>query len=746
MRKLAEFLAQRVKKAVSFVRRYSLLLPTLFSFLSFIMAVLLILSVWFTRDVVSTLENTLYENASFSSAKAADVLRSSFENMIDTAVHIKTINELTPRAYRDDSYKAFQTMKLLRSSQYSDIVLCYKDMPRLLTIYGTCYAPVCFSETDAPEETLQAIRDAASVTLLSTSLYGADLSESRLMLCYPFSSQYSAVFVMNARLVASLIENVVEPGDCLLVLYDDQGRMLWSSAELSEGLQADLFDRAVSGRGSEKMTVNGADYIFTVNRVLYGAQLVMLETISSQFDSVKAIINMLIILCVVIFILGVIFFLYGARRSYQPIDSLVRDLRGVLPGQTGAPASDIAVLRQGYSHYASLLQENQKSAALFSNTQLRNLFVLRTISGRYTDAEEMHNLCQHLNIDFPYPCFFACLFLFDNARGAQQRKEIEEYLYHTDRQLFPSCFYLLPDGHSAVGIINVPSGDEQQLSEFGERMLSHLPDSLRATLGMGQIYGDILSIGKSYLEAHAALDYRLIKGKNTWILYSEISFSNAVTTYPHQLIDSYVNTVRTWDVQSIREKLEQITAYIYSNNLPLQQVKCICFDLTSAFLREINSLDKHVTYKPGTTYDVFNIAEYDSVSELAQKIASFSENIQQYLAKHKEFQQSNLIDQCIEYMRTNISNTQFSLSSCAEQFDVAQQTLRRKFKEATGRTLSSYMTSLRIDHAKELLTSTSLDINEICEQCGYVDLSSFIRLFKSEVGVSPGKYRKMHEQ
>ena len=40
----------------------------------------------------------------------------------------------------------------------------------------------------------------------------------------------------------------------------------------------------------------------------------------------------------------------------------------------------------------------------------------------------------------------------------------------------------------------------------------------------------------------------------------------------------------------------------------------------------------------------------------------------------------------------------------------------------------------------------ALDINEVCEQCGYLDLSSFIRLFKSETGVSPGKYRETYRQ
>lgn len=97
-------------------------------------------------------------------------------------------------------------------------------------------------------------------------------------------------------------------------------------------------------------------------------------------------------------------------------------------------------------------------------------------------------------------------------------------------------------------------------------------------------------------------------------------------------------------------------------------------------------------------------------------------------------------------MQENVSNAQFSLTLCAESFNIAPQTLRRKFKEATGQTLSAYLTSLRIDRAKALLVQTQLDVSEICAQCGYVDLSSFIRLFRSETGVSPGKYREIHRE
>lgn len=744
MRSIFIVLRNVFQKSVLHMRRHSLLIPTIVSFSSFMIAVLLLLSIWFTRSVIVTLEENLYQNASFSSAKAATTLKQAFQDIVDTAAHLKEINDLSPRSWEEDTYKAYKTMKLFRSAKYSDIVFFYKNSPMLLTVHGTCYAPVFFSDVTEPQHAVDVFCSTNSVGLLSTASFDTKSDASRIFLHYPLSTQHTAVFVLNSSWMTNNISNMIGPVDGLQALFDSNGTVLWSSRPVGQDVQQLIFDYSVKLASGKKIALNNAEYIISFNDVGYGAKLVSLEKITTQFDKLNAIITMLIVVCVAILALGVLFLFFSIWRSYVPIADLVRKLRMVLPEEAEAANSDIATLRHAYSQYSSLLQESQKTAALFSSDQLRSLFVLRTISGRYTDTEELHQLCRSLQIEFPYPYFFTCLMLFDELHSEQERHALENYL-HQQHSGYHSYFYILPDGNSAIAIVNMPSDKPEQLCTFGEQLISGMPESIRATVGIGQICNDITSLGKSYLEAHAALDYRLIKGKNTWITYNEIRISETVSVYPHQLIDSYVNTLRTWNVQGIREKLQQITDYIYRNNLPLQQVKCICYDLTSAFLREISTLDKHVMYKPNISYDVFNIAEYDSVSELAQKIACFSENIQQYVVKHNEHQTGDMIQQCEEYLKENVSNVQFSLSSCAERFAVAPQTLRRKFKEATGQTLSSYLTFLRIQHAKELLVSSDLDINEICEQCGYLDLSSFIRLFKSETGVSPGKFRETNQ-
>jgi AraC-like DNA-binding protein len=48
-----------------------------------------------------------------------------------------------------------------------------------------------------------------------------------------------------------------------------------------------------------------------------------------------------------------------------------------------------------------------------------------------------------------------------------------------------------------------------------------------------------------------------------------------------------------------------------------------------------------------------------------------------------------------------------------------------------------------VEAAKRLLSSTTLSVAEITERIGYENVSTFVRLFRSEVGHSPARYRSL---
>jgi two-component system response regulator YesN len=66
----------------------------------------------------------------------------------------------------------------------------------------------------------------------------------------------------------------------------------------------------------------------------------------------------------------------------------------------------------------------------------------------------------------------------------------------------------------------------------------------------------------------------------------------------------------------------------------------------------------------------------------------------------------------------------------------------RVFKERIGKTFTSYLNSIRVKKASELLKTTNLAIMEIAFFVGYRSFSQFERIFKKVYALSPKDYRR----
>lgn len=74
-----------------------------------------------------------------------------------------------------------------------------------------------------------------------------------------------------------------------------------------------------------------------------------------------------------------------------------------------------------------------------------------------------------------------------------------------------------------------------------------------------------------------------------------------------------------------------------------------------------------------------------------------------------------------------------------------KRTFDRRFRAATGFSPLAYVQSLRIEEAKQLLETGQDPIEEIARQVGYEDTASFRRLFRRQVGMTPGDYRRKYQ-
>lgn len=76
---------------------------------------------------------------------------------------------------------------------------------------------------------------------------------------------------------------------------------------------------------------------------------------------------------------------------------------------------------------------------------------------------------------------------------------------------------------------------------------------------------------------------------------------------------------------------------------------------------------------------------------------------------------------------------------------VAERTLKRRFKAATGVSIIAYCQNLRIEAAKRQLEETGTPVDEIAADVGYENPAFFRRLFKRLTGMTPAAYRRMFQ-
>lgn len=100
------------------------------------------------------------------------------------------------------------------------------------------------------------------------------------------------------------------------------------------------------------------------------------------------------------------------------------------------------------------------------------------------------------------------------------------------------------------------------------------------------------------------------------------------------------------------------------------------------------------------------------------------------------------MNDALNYMRTNYQNKIY-LEEVCRIATMSPTYFSYVFKQITGRTFTEYLNYLRIMKAKELLNSSNKTVSAISYEVGFNDPAYFDRVFKKEVGMSPGKFRKV---
>lgn len=85
------------------------------------------------------------------------------------------------------------------------------------------------------------------------------------------------------------------------------------------------------------------------------------------------------------------------------------------------------------------------------------------------------------------------------------------------------------------------------------------------------------------------------------------------------------------------------------------------------------------------------------------------------------------------------------LARVAATLFVSERTLKRRLQEENA-SFQNLVDQVRLERAREFLTGTGMNLNQVADVLGYADAANFTRAFKRWTGVSPSHYRVTEQQ
>lgn len=150
----------------------------------------------------------------------------------------------------------------------------------------------------------------------------------------------------------------------------------------------------------------------------------------------------------------------------------------------------------------------------------------------------------------------------------------------------------------------------------------------------------------------------------------------------------------------------------------------------------------------GMTYHFLSREEYlptllklNSLEELRTWfVDKLSDACRRIVVKIEE-QSVGVVSQAKRYIDTHYTKD-ISLDDVSREVDISPYYFSKIFKDETGENFIEYVTNIRIEKAKELLTDSEYSMKEICCMIGYSDPNYFSRAFKKNVGVTPTEFKE----
>lgn len=550
-----------------------------------------------------------------------------------------------------------------------------------------------------------------------------------------------------------------------MLLFNSAGRVIASSDQeiFGEDLsQSELFlaaSTAAGNQGTFPFTANGGNYsVSYIKNEGMGIVYVCTrenQIIYSDNGMFPPLIRFTIAALLVSFLLSLVL----SRSVYDPLRRLKRTVAKSLPANTAitidsnapSPYQDFDYLSHVYHEIAEM------NARLIRDSHAREnaeLFAYLLNGAQSHPASRYASRLEDLDSVFPgknYAIILLGLDIPGGEGGLPMEEGMLKYAIQnvahellskitvTKPIVVKSAFVILLINFDALDT----SGLLKSIQEAQKFIFTHFHITFSA--GVGDAVQELSELFQSYNGALEAFSQRFISGQSSLHTAESLCMTPAdAQIYPYETAEALLGAVKSLagaDAEQFARKfLDSIKTY------DIEQI--LSFILQLHFSLQRLEYTNYIQTVWDWSYKVLEKSTLQEIEEqLVQRCLSDIEQLASIrTVSSGASERKELIDQVKTLVEENIYNPELSVAFLADQVHLSVNYLRNIFKDSTGGSLSSYISSKKVDVICRLLTETDMTLSEINDKLGFSTRNYFYAFFKKHIGMTPGDYRKKMRQ
>lgn len=401
--------------------------------------------------------------------------------------------------------------------------------------------------------------------------------------------------------------------------------------------------------------------------------------------------------------------------------------------------------------------EDTKAALKDAIPFIRIGFVMDLINGNLSDDAEMNERSAFFGVKNPLR--LAINIWLDNLTTQNNfRSELEKQI--VQRQVseaiesvlteWPEHFFIsLGNGQYTILLAAEETLDDASLKEMASALAERICDRVRektsstVTVGIGRSGHGCAGIARSYREASVAGEYRILYGGDQPIHADDVE---AGSEYSNVLRQGYEKNLvmavcmGDWD-RTVRAFLSLWSEYI-SEDPQIVRVRMKIAEICNVVVRSaVESSIAFETLEESSNALEQQLAKETDTEVMKEKVLNWLNDLVTKIRTSREFRNVNLIDKAVRFMEENFQK-EIGLDDVAKQVYLSTCYFSRLFKQVKGWSFTEYLTHVRMEEARKLLTTTSYSVAEIAMRVGFRDARYFSQVFKKHAGKTPGSYRR----